>query len=330
MLTDRQPARPGRPRPAPARPAVPAPPAATAARSGVPGRRLFGALDRDGFSLRWHDGEVEGAAGPDDGFVADTVELWLNLDGEARLEAPDGKVEMGPLTAAFLCVGGELPRACPVGRGRHRFVRATFARRHLAGELASQSAHLHPLIGPVLEPAPLRTRLGPVRPLTPAQRQLALALRRPPVADAALALWYRCKAHELVAQCFFRTAPGETFCTRQNRLADERVRKVVARLREDLVNPPSLKELGREVGCSPFHLSRIFSRQTGLTIPQYLRHLRLHRAAELLRDGRHNVTEAAMAVGYNSLSHFSLAFHETFGCCPGLYPWGVKEPGPVS
>jgi AraC-like DNA-binding protein len=25
-------------------------------------------------------------------------------------------------------------------------------------------------------------------------------------------------------------------------------------------------------------------------------------------------------VGYNSLSHFSQAFHETFGCCPGLYP----------
>jgi len=27
-----------------------------------------------------------------------------------------------------------------------------------------------------------------------------------------------------------------------------------------------------------------------------------------------------MEVGYNSLSHFSAAFHETFGCCPGLYP----------
>ena len=27
-----------------------------------------------------------------------------------------------------------------------------------------------------------------------------------------------------------------------------------------------------------------------------------------------------MEVGYNSLSHFSQAFHHQFGCCPGLYP----------
>jgi AraC-like DNA-binding protein len=46
----------------------------------------------------------------------------------------------------------------------------------------------------------------------------------------------------------------------------------------------------------------------------------MERAAELLKTGGHNVTEAALEVGYNSLSHFSAAFHETFGCCPGLYP----------
>ena len=28
--------------------------------------------------------------------------------------------------------------------------------------------------------------------------------------------------------------------------------------------------------------------------------------------------------GYSSLSHFSQVFHETFGCCPGLYP--VRTP----
>ena len=44
------------------------------------------------------------------------------------------------------------------------------------------------------------------------------------------------------------------------------------------------------------------------------------RAAELLKSGRCNVTEAAFEVGYSSLSHFSQAFHEMFGCCPGLYP----------
>jgi AraC-like DNA-binding protein len=81
-----------------------------------------------------------------------------------------------------------------------------------------------------------------------------------------------------------------------------------------------LEELGRLVACSPFYLSRTFSSEMGMTIPQYLRQLRLERAAELLKSGRFNVTEAAMEVGYSSLSHFSQAFHEHFGCCPGLYP----------
>ena len=78
------------------------------------------------------------------------------------------------------------------------------------------------------------------------------------------------------------------------------------------------------VGCSPFYLSRLFSQEAGMTIQQYVRQVRMERAAELLRTGQCNVTEAALEVGYNSLSHFSTAFHETFGCCPGLYP--LKTP----
>ena len=57
-----------------------------------------------------------------------------------------------------------------------------------------------------------------------------------------------------------------------------------------------------------------------MTIPQFLRRVRMERAAELLRAGRHNVTEAAFAVGYSSLGHFSKSFCEVMGCCPTLYP----------
>ena len=87
-----------------------------------------------------------------------------------------------------------------------------------------------------------------------------------------------------------------------------------------LENPPSLDALGREVGVSQFYLSRTFSAETGMTIPQFLRRVRMERAAELLRAGTHNVTEAAFAVGYASLGHFSKSFCEVVGCCPALYP----------
>ncbi len=47
---------------------------------------------------------------------------------------------------------------------------------------------------------------------------------------------------------------------------------------------------------------------------------------QLYKSGKYNVTEAAMAVGYSSLSHFSQSFCQTMGCCPGLYP--NKAPAP--
>ena len=133
-------------------------------------------------------------------------------------------------------------------------------------------------------------------------------------------MWFQCKALELAAQLFFRPPEGEFFCTRAQRAARERVERVRTILRERVSNPPPLEELGRMVGCSPFYLSRLFSQEAGMTIQQYGRQVRMERAAELLRTGKCNVTEAALEVGYNSLSHFSSAFHETFGCCPGLYP----------
>jgi AraC-like DNA-binding protein len=110
------------------------------------------------------------------------------------------------------------------------------------------------------------------------------------------------------------------------RVNRERAQKVAAILKEDLAEPPSLEEIGRRVGCSHYHLSRIFSQEMGKPLTAYLRELRLERAAELLRTGECNVTEAALEVGYNSLSHFTVAFRETFGCCPGLYPLATRRP----
>lgn len=84
-------------------------------------------------------------------------------------------------------------------------------------------------------------------------------------------------------------------------------------LKESTRNPPSLEELGRQVGCSPFYLSRQFSAETGLTIQQYLRQIRLEHAAELLRTGQCNVTESALEVGYQQ--------PEPLHCC---LPGGVR------
>jgi len=52
----------------------------------------------------------------------------------------------------------------------------------------------------------------------------------------------------------------------------------------------------------------VFSQEAGMTVPQYLRKIQMERAGELLLMGKFNVSEVAIEVGYNSLSHFSRLF----------------------
>jgi AraC-like DNA-binding protein len=114
--------------------------------------------------------------------------------------------------------------------------------------------------------------------------------------------------------------PKARFCSFHDQRNRERVERAQYLLERDLENPPSLKMLADEIGCSAFHLSRIFAEESGMGIPRYLRRKRIERAAEILSAGKMNVTEAATAVGYNSMSAFTKAFVEQIGCCPGLYP----------
>ncbi len=80
---------------------------------------------------------------------------------------------------------------------------------------------------------------------------------------------------------------------------------------------PSLVDLARQVGLTPNRLSSGFKSIYGTTPFAHLREVRLNHARQLLEQNQMNVTEAALSVGYNSLSHFSKAFFRAFGILPG-------------
>ena len=94
------------------------------------------------------------------------------------------------------------------------------------------------------------------------------------------------------------------------------VRRALDLLRSRLDQPLDLVPLAKEVGVAPHHLSRRVSAETGRTLQRHLRRLRVERACEALDSRRMNVTEAALEVGYQSLSHFAKAFREETGKSP--------------
>lgn len=283
-------------------------------------RPLFGRFKELGLSFEWHDFRSPAEFDWARSFHPGSVELCLNLSGAAVLESPAGRVDLSPRTVVFYHQGTPPLAARRSAGENHQFITVEFSRAFLREQFKTPPSGLHPAILSVLRSDTAASAISRPASLGTSLLPLIESLRHPPVFAPAQELWFRCKAMELAAQIFFQPPDGELFCTRQQRAARERVDRVRAILAEKLSEPPSLEELGRLVGCSPFYLSRLFSQEAGMTIQQYLRQLRMERAAELLRTGKCNVTEAALEVGYNSLSHFSSAFHETFGCCPGLYP----------
>ena len=70
---------------------------------------------------------------------------------------------------------------------------------------------------------------------------------------------------------------------------------------------------------SPFQFSRAFKKTHGLTFRDYVVHVRIDQAAELLRQQRASVTEATFVVGFNDLSHFARMFRKRIGVSPSHY-----------
>lgn len=75
-------------------------------------------------------------------------------------------------------------------------------------------------------------------------------------------------------------------------------------------------ELAEHVGISARQLLRLFAQMVGEGPSRYHRRLRLEHARSLLRHSTITVTEASVAVGFESLTHFSRAYRQQYGQSP--------------
>lgn len=78
----------------------------------------------------------------------------------------------------------------------------------------------------------------------------------------------------------------------------------------------SLQELARTVGCSPFHLSRVFREGTGCTISQYRLRRRVHEVLDRLAAGEDDLAALAIAVGFSDHSHMTRTVVAQLGEAP--------------
>ncbi|MCB0518896.1 MAG: helix-turn-helix transcriptional regulator [Lewinellaceae bacterium] len=81
-----------------------------------------------------------------------------------------------------------------------------------------------------------------------------------------------------------------------------------------------VQRLTRLVGMSRSDLHRKLSQATGMSTTEYMRYVRLRRAAELLlKQPNWSIYQVALEVGFANISYFSRRFKESFGVCPAAW-----------
>ena len=90
-------------------------------------------------------------------------------------------------------------------------------------------------------------------------------------------------------------------------------------IREHIDEPLNRDVLAAVAGFSVPHFHRIFTACVGENIASYVRRVRLERAGRKLRMGAVDITEVALAAGYDTHAAFSKAFRQRFGLSPSEF-----------
>lgn len=92
--------------------------------------------------------------------------------------------------------------------------------------------------------------------------------------------------------------------------------ETIAYIKENYSDSIKITELAKQLSVSPEHLSRIFKRDTGLGISEYLSTVRLQKSQLLLRSTDLSVSEIAERCGFYDSNYFSKKFKESYGISP--------------
>ncbi len=106
------------------------------------------------------------------------------------------------------------------------------------------------------------------------------------------------------------------------------MKKTLDFINENIADPDlGVNKVATEVGMSRVHFYRKIKALTNLSAVEFIRMIRLERAAQLLKTGKHNISDVRYAVGFQQADYFRNAFKEYFGTTPTDF---IKNNAPES
>ncbi|MBS5522032.1 MAG: helix-turn-helix domain-containing protein [Clostridiales bacterium] len=123
------------------------------------------------------------------------------------------------------------------------------------------------------------------------------------------------RAQVVLSDVSKNTAPVQQQENKNQRIIEET--KVF--IKDNIGQELSRDEVAANVFLNPDYLSRIFKKETGYSVSEYILKMRMSVACELLVKTDLSVSKIAMSCGYSHMAHFSKMFKKDTGMTPNEY-----------
>ncbi len=133
-------------------------------------------------------------------------------------------------------------------------------------------------------------------------------------------LYLKAKIYELLSLYFQPKSDADNNCPYLEEEENvEKIRLAKRIIIERMADPPTLKELSKEISLPLAYLKDGFKQIYGDTVFNFLWEYKMEYARRMLNTKKHNVSEVSYEVGYSTPSHFIAAFKKKFGITPKKY-----------
>ena len=103
------------------------------------------------------------------------------------------------------------------------------------------------------------------------------------------------------------------------------IKKAMNYIENNLNEEIRMEEIADSAGFSKYHFQRVFKRETGLNLYEYIQKRRLAEASSLLRNTNIRILDIAVYLCFESQEVFTRAFKKVYGLPPGQYRKALKN-----